>query len=210
MKAQLRYLAEPGRTHSFDLDEELTVIGSDPALEISIPVAGVAERHAHIRCDGASYWIEDAGAPGGVFVNGLPVERAKLRHLFVINLAGAVDLLFLLAREADDDLAPRLVRAVLYPLGSDLEPFEAPRGRATLGRGPDCSLRPVDPEISLRHARIERTATRLIVQDLGSTNGTWVNGQRVHRRPLRDGDLLSLAGVCNLRIDLEFGEPGSA
>ena len=43
------------------------------------------------------------------------------------------------------------------------------------------------------HARLSRTADKLVVRDLGSANGTFVNGVRVAEAPLQDGDLLSVA-----------------
>lgn len=49
-----------------------------------------------------------------------------------------------------------------------------------------------DPLISARHARLLRTPLALQIEDLGSTNGTWVNGQRVVVQSLRDGDTLRL------------------
>jgi hypothetical protein len=44
------------------------------------------------------------------------------------------------------------------------------------------------PDVSRRHAVIERRGTLFIVRDLGSTNGTYVNGQRVEEAPLANGD----------------------
>jgi class 3 adenylate cyclase len=51
--------------------------------------------------------------------------------------------------------------------------------RLTLGRGDDAELRIDDPEISRAHAVLGPTAEGLEIQDLGSLNGTWVNGERI-------------------------------
>jgi class 3 adenylate cyclase len=51
--------------------------------------------------------------------------------------------------------------------------------RLTLGRGEDAELRIDDPEISRAHAVLGPTADGLEIQDLGSLNGTWVNGERI-------------------------------
>jgi class 3 adenylate cyclase len=51
--------------------------------------------------------------------------------------------------------------------------------RLTLGRGDDVELRIDDPEISRAHAVLGPTADGLEIQDLGSLNGTWVNGERI-------------------------------
>ena len=59
--------------------------------------------------------------------------------------------------------------------------------RTTIGRTPDNDLR-IDAEfISRRHAVILASATSAIVEDLNSTNGVYVNGERVTRRELREG-----------------------
>ena len=54
-----------------------------------------------------------------------------------------------------------------------------------------------DPEISRQHARIARDAQgQLVVEDLGSTNGTYVNGQRVAARELlRPDDRIRIGGT---------------
>jgi class 3 adenylate cyclase len=52
-------------------------------------------------------------------------------------------------------------------------------GRITLGRGEDAGLVIDDPEISRAHAVVSPTADGLEIQDLGSLNGTWVNGERL-------------------------------
>ncbi|HJR36358.1 MAG TPA: trypsin-like peptidase domain-containing protein [Gemmatimonadales bacterium] len=67
---------------------------------------------------------------------------------------------------------------------------------ATIGRHPDADL-PFDPgrdlEVSVRHAAVFRAGGGWVVRDLGSTNGTWVNGEKVKGdRVLLAGDLIRL------------------
>ncbi len=67
----------------------------------------------------------------------------------------------------------------------------------TLGRHAASDTQIHDAGVSRQHARIEWVAGRHEVVDLGSANGTWINGQRVSRRALADGDLLQLGpNVC--------------
>ena len=61
----------------------------------------------------------------------------------------------------------------------------------TIGRGTDVDIRIDDPGISRRHAEI-RTGFTTMVIDLGSTNGTLVNGELVHQAQLEDGDQIVL------------------
>jgi pSer/pThr/pTyr-binding forkhead associated (FHA) protein len=61
-----------------------------------------------------------------------------------------------------------------------------------------------DPTISRWHAGLRREATGWMLDDLGSTNGTRLNGWRVRERvPVRDGDLVSFGAVTYM-----FGRPG--
>jgi hypothetical protein len=61
-----------------------------------------------------------------------------------------------------------------------------------LGRDPDCDIRFVDDSVSRRHARLVLRGGAWVIQDLGSTNGTIVNGSRVGRCQLQVGDRVQL------------------
>ena len=67
------------------------------------------------------------------------------------------------------------------------------------GRGADVVL--AEPTISRAHAAIGFEEDRFFVQDLGSTNGTLVNGNREEKVSLADGDEIQM-GKLALRIDL--------
>ena len=64
--------------------------------------------------------------------------------------------------------------------------------RTTIGRTPDNDLRIEADFISRHHAVVLTSAHGTIVEDLNSTNGVFVNGTRVARRQLQDGDLLTI------------------
>ncbi|MGH7776162.1 MAG: FHA domain-containing protein, partial [Candidatus Dormibacterales bacterium] len=61
-----------------------------------------------------------------------------------------------------------------------------------LGRAADNELILRDPATSGHHARVERRGDRYHIVDLGSTNGTLVNGQQVQERQLEDGDRITI------------------
>src|SRR5438477_12932246 len=61
-------------------------------------------------------------------------------------------------------------------------------GRILVGQSPACSVRLADPSVSRRHAALELVSGALRVTDLGSTNGTWVNGLRVYDAVLEGGE----------------------
>lgn len=59
-----------------------------------------------------------------------------------------------------------------------------------IGRAPECDITLLDPNVSRRHAEIRAVDDGFVLVDLGSTNGTRVNGVPVSERGLRDGDEL--------------------
>jgi chromosome segregation ATPase len=96
-----------------------------------------------------------------------------------------------------DDLVHLLVRTegdtgILHLLGR----------RTTIGRTPDNDLRIDADFISRHHAVVLRAGATTIVEDLNSTNGTYVNGVRVVRRTLKDGDLVTL-GKTEFRFSIK-------
>ncbi len=71
----------------------------------------------------------------------------------------------------------------------------------TIGRAPGCGIRLDDTYVSQVHARLYRRDRRLFVEDLGSTNGTFVNGTRIGGPVrLRRGDRLQVGGTV-LEVD---------
>ncbi len=72
---------------------------------------------------------------------------------------------------------------------------------ALVGRGPACALRLTDPTVSRRHANFEILGNRVRIVDLGSPNGTRVNGVSILEGHLRGGESVTL-GATTLRVSL--------
>lgn len=69
-----------------------------------------------------------------------------------------------------------------------------------IGRMADCGVQLNDPNVSRHHAEVRPSGEGFTIADLGSTNGTKVNGVRVSERALRDGDEI-LIGATTLHFD---------
>jgi hypothetical protein len=69
-------------------------------------------------------------------------------------------------------------------------------GENVIGRDPVCSVWLDQPGVSRRHARVVVTDDRAEIEDLGSTNGTFVSDTAINgRHPLRDADVIQLGSV---------------
>ncbi len=91
---------------------------------------------------------------------------------------------------SDDDVAPRLVVEAVPGLQSGLE-YDVAEG-ATLGRG-DVEIQLEDPFASSQHARLTRQGAILVIEDLGSTNGTYLNDELLRGpQPLHSGDRIRI------------------
>ncbi len=64
-----------------------------------------------------------------------------------------------------------------------------------VGRHPQCDARLNSEWVSLRHCMLTADRGDVIVRDLGSTNGTWINGWRVECARLRPGDEMTIAHI---------------
>ena len=81
--------------------------------------------------------------------------------------------------------------------GSQLDRrIDLPSPVCVLGRAPTTSVRLEDESVSKEHARLTYAEGRFLIEDLGSSNGTFVNGRRVlGRAEIRPGDLIRLGAV---------------
>ncbi len=93
------------------------------------------------------------------------------------------------------------MRARLTPIDGG-PPIELEKELTVVGRNDDCDVRIEHKSVSKLHCVLVRTSGLVLVRDLGSTNGTRVNGQRVRRAALLPNDLV---GIASFRYRMKFG-----
>jgi predicted component of type VI protein secretion system len=100
------------------------------------------------------------------------------------------------------------MRAQLLPLDGG-RPFDIVKDLIIVGRKEDCDLRLEHKSVSKMHCVIVKTDGLLLLRDLGSTNGTRVNGTRVRRAALLPNDQIGIAHF-RFRVFLGPDEPSPA
>ncbi len=87
--------------------------------------------------------------------------------------------------------------------------LSVPTGTHILGRGRDCSLRIDDPRLSRHHARLHHAGTEVYIEDLGSTNGVLINGERISgKHQIKNGQTV-ICGPCIFTVLLDSTQQAS-
>jgi len=117
------------------------------------------------------------------------------------------------AEVADGEAPAPAGAGLVLRLETEREPaptFEVTRSGATIGRGPENTIRLEDLSVSRRHARITYRQGAYWLSDLGSMGGTWVDGTKLNAaRRVVAGQLIDI-GVCRLRVALADEESGAS
>ncbi len=74
--------------------------------------------------------------------------------------------------------------------------------KTTIGRVEDNLFQIPEPSVSSHHCEVELRGNDIVVKDLNSTNGTYINGQKVTEGPLRPGQILRL-GQIEMRLETD-------
>ncbi|WP_163785491.1 FHA domain-containing protein [Myxococcus vastator] len=108
-----------------------------------------------------------------------------------------------LPEEADeepaDDLAEEEEVGALYLVTESGDQEQIVKERFVIGRGKHCDFVINSGKVSREHAVISHEGDDWIIEDLGSSNGTWFNKQRIKRRKIEDGDEYF---ICSEKIRL--------
>ncbi len=88
--------------------------------------------------------------------------------------------------------------------GSAGKIFRLGREPMTVGRAKECEISIDDEGISRRHARLQQDGFgNVMLEDLNSTNGTYVNGTRINQQALRDGDKVQVGSITILKFSFQ-------
>jgi len=187
---------------TFEADEHIS-IGRDPKSRVQLPDASVSLRHALIRPSSNGYVIIDENSTNGTYLNATRLvpgaakligdgDRIQVGRAF-LGVRFRTPSTAPKTAFSTQDIALALVQGTLIQSGSAVAPrLSVIRGpdrglelvlreerSYVLGRDDDADLRLSDEDASRRHTRVVRRGSRLWVIDLGSKNGTRLDGRRL-------------------------------
>jgi predicted component of type VI protein secretion system len=210
---------DQGALPAINIADHVVVIGSAPPARIRLP-AEVA-RPAHVRIDGQTWTLLAEAKLGGVvraagdsgpLGRGITLELGNYR----VRVAAAPADLPATPPSRTESLARELVRSLLGDGAAPALEVERGTGAGTrralpppeatlvIGRGDEATWVILDEDLSRTHAEVRRGWDGVTVVDLGSKNGTRVDGAPVGREPveLHDGQALKLGPIV-----LRFHDP---
>ncbi len=189
----------------FEPDEPV-VVGRADHCAIRLDDGRISRNHARLTPTNDGWLLEDLGSTGGTFVAGDRVDRALISNVAEVRLADPQSgpLLRLEARftdTADLETAEPInaASARARPPTGVFTAAHAPSERTRIGRAPENDVVVDDLLVSWHHAELHSTPGGFELVDLGSRNGTFVNGQPIRRVRLDELDLVAI-GRSLLRL----------
>jgi FHA domain-containing protein len=170
------YLAEHARRERYALLTAPDVLVTTDA-DLAVGEFGIATRLVSA----------DADVPSGEPLPELPLDQPAGQTMIYrapVPVPGA-----------DDDAPPAPAEQEVVTLTIAGRKQEVTSPRVVLGRSRTADIHVSDLNVSRRHAELRQEGATYWIVDLGSTNGTLVNGKQVERERLRDGDVVTLGST---------------
>lgn len=184
-----------GQTHEHPFGEGELIVGrSREKCDIVLPADNISRRHAKIYTADDRCFIQDLNSSNGVFVDGVRIR--DIREMEPSTRVRIGDYILYVEGEATAPAAPSEYGRLVGGLAGG-PPFVPLRDTVSLvGRGKDTALTIIDASVSRVHAKLTVTqAGEIVLQDLKSSNGTFVNDQRIEQTVIRHGDRVRFGNV---------------
>jgi ABC-type multidrug transport system ATPase subunit len=190
---------ERGRVEPVSKERTSVVtIGRDSECDIVLDAPQISRKHVQLHETAKGWKVEDLGSANGTFVND---RLNRIREAIVsdddILFFGSYRFPVSRVREFSESDSSASVQSGQIDLPLD-------RDVITIGRGDGNDVVLDAPQVSRQHARILRRNGAYVLEDLGSANGTFFDGEKVDRLELGPSQTLSF-GTYAVRLDMERG-----
>ncbi len=177
-------------TKEFPLTQDTLTIGRDPANDIVISDGAVSRSHARLHRTPHGYQITDLNSTNGLTFESNRISEKQLADGDVLWITDSISLTY---------KAPVMAEIPEPETSAAPEKLDV-KGRATItiGRSEDNDIVFSHPAVSRRHARVVRRDPDgvYLIEDLGSSNGTFINGEKVVQpRQLKRGDTIRVGPI---------------
>lgn len=159
------------------------MVGRSPDNDIVLDLPQISNNHARFTQEGDGFWVEDLGSINGVFVNNQRITRCKVTFSDKVSLGSAPFSM--------DNLRSEILSKISSTAKQDMPPKRPDMSTdmvITIGRSPENNLVFDSPQVSSYHAKVTVKNGNCLIEDLNSTNGVFVNGNRIKRAPFSMND----------------------
>ncbi len=182
--------------------DELT-LGADPSNDVVLDHILVAPFHAKVKKSDEGFMFIDLDTDNGSYIQGIKIMKHLLTHNDEVEVANYVivydegigyedetETSIITAFEKED--ITKLGRPYFLSRnpGSEGKRYPIEKTSVTVGRSEGVDIVVVDTTVSRKHAQLEFKDNHYILTDLDSSNGTYVNGEKVDIKIISFGDLV--------------------
>jgi len=213
--AKLKIRDGRGEESEHELVDDITTLGRSSANIIQVKDSEASRQHCKIEKDGGSFKLIDLGSRNGTKLNGTKVTTQTLKpgdKVVIGKFAMTFDAPMTVSADElgatvevdtvdEKDVSPSAAAAasggprylVEFTEGVQKgETFDIGTETITMGRHPSNTVVLKDESASAYHAEISKEPIGYVVVDLGSTNGTFVNGEKIVKTPLSSGKSMKI------------------
>ena len=171
--------------------EKIIRLGRSGDNDIVIKNPNVSSHHAQLRISGDKVLIEDLNSSNGIFVNNRKVLISVITSNDIIQLSKNYVLKW-------NDIQPLIsTETRKVPTSSKVITKESIQDKITIkiGRTNENDIVLNNIKVSRQHARLNKVENDWYIEDLGSSNGTFVNGIKIKNQIVNERDLITIGGI---------------
>jgi ABC-type multidrug transport system ATPase subunit/pSer/pThr/pTyr-binding forkhead associated (FHA) protein/ABC-type multidrug transport system permease subunit len=176
-----------GDTQHYPLDKEEISVGRAPGSDVLINHPAVSGHHLRLSVSPQGMTVTDLNSTNGTQLNGQRIQPGAPHPVHFGDILRIGDLTgnwVSLSLQSAAGEAPRSLSLGQLDLSGQTS--------VIIGRDPQAYLHLNHPTVSYRHAQIVQQDRGLVIKDLGSTNGTFVNGKRITQAVIQSGDQIQI------------------